>query len=328
MRKYIYINFFSHFSKQDVATAGGKGSSLGELTKAGVPVPPGFVVLASAFDHFLVHSPSMIKEKTSNLCLSIEAELKRVNYDDINSVDRASKVIRDMIHDAHFPEDLKKKVISAFKKLRSPLVAVRSSATAEDSEVASWAGELETYLNTTEKNLVENIKKCWSSLYTPRAIFYRSEKRLLEAEVSVAVVVQKMIQSEVSGICFTVHPVTEDKNQMIIEACWGLGEAIVSGSVTPDSYILQKQRNTSPVILDIHVSEQAKQIVRSTKGTEWKPTPKAKKNKQKLSKPQIAKLAELCLRIEKHYRKPQDIEWVFAKGRFYILQSRPITTLR
>ena len=257
-------------NKKDIAIAGGKGASLGEMTRlrqgfggqvqAGIPVPPGFVVLASAFDKF---------------------------------------------YGSVFPEGLAKEILAEFKKLKIKYVAVRSSATTEDSSSAAWAGQLESYLNVTEKNLIRSIEKCWASLYSPRAIFYRSEKGLSKQKISVAVVIQKMIQSEISGVCFTVHPVTKDKNQMVIEAGYGLGEAIVGGKITPDAYIINKSIGVGNLYL-------------------------ASKNiqgKQKLSDKQIIKLAELCQKIEKLFKYPQDIEWSFAKDKFYILQSRPITTL-
>jgi len=216
-------------------------------------------------------------------------------------------------------------ILVDFKRLKAKFVAVRSSATAEDSSVASWAGELETYLNTTEKTLLTNVKKCWSSLFTPRAIFYRREKELLETHVSVAVVVQVMVESEISGIAFTVHPVTEDKNQMIIEAGFGLGEAIVSGSVTPDSYVIDK-RDWS--IMDKNIAEQERQIVKCLKkGVKWTKVLKVNQNKQKLTDKQLVSLAKICSNIEKHYKKPQDIEWALKDKKFYIVQSRPITTL-
>lgn len=204
------------------------------------------------------------------------------------------------------------------------LVAVRSSATAEDSKTASWAGELETYLNVTESRLLGAVKKCWSSLFTPRAIFYRFEKKLHKKAVSVAVVVQEMVQSEVSGICFTVHPVTEDRNQMVIEAGFGLGEAIVGGMVTPDTYVVHK-RDFS--ILDINVSQQLMAIMRSPTGNAHRKLSAKIGGRQKLTGRQIVELAKICKNIEQHYNHPQDIEWAFYKGKFYITQSRPITTL-
>jgi pyruvate,water dikinase len=288
---------------------------LGELTRAKIPVPPGFVVLASAFNYFL---------KKNNLEQKIEELLQKVNTKNINSVNRTSQKIRQLISKGVFPKDIAKEALKDFDSLKAKYVAVRSSATAEDSKIASWAGELETYLNITRKNLLSAIKKCWSSLFTPRAIFYRFEKKLNKKEVAVAVVVQKMVQSQVSGICFTVHPVTQDKDQMVIEAGWGLGEAVVGGKITPDTYIISKKDNT---ILDINISEQKIMIVRSLKGVKEKKVPKSRQEKQKLSNNQIIKLARICKEIEKHYKFPQDIEWAFEKNKFYIVQSRPITTL-
>lgn len=312
----ILIKDFAKISKSSVGEAGGKGASLGEMTNAKFPVPPGFVILAAAFNRFLAET---------DLTQEVEVQLKKVNYQDLNSVDRYSNVIRDLIAKAKMPADLGREITAKFKKLKAPFVAVRSSATAEDSSTASWAGELETYLDTTEKTLLVNVKKCWSSLFTPRAIFYRHEKKLLKAKVSVAVVVQKMVDSEISGIAFTVHPVTQDSKQMIIEAGHGLGEAIVSGAITPDSYVINK-RNYS--LIDINIAAQEKQIVKGQNGgTKWTEVAKSLKEKQKLTGRQIVELAKICAGIEKHYKFPCDIEWAYAKGRFYITQSRPITTL-
>lgn len=318
----MFTKNFKQLSYKDVNIAGGKGASLGEMTQAKIPVPPGFVILAGAFDKFL---------EEADLTQDVEAQLKKVNYNEIHSVDKASITIRDLIGDAKMPRDLEKEILAEFKKLKCKFTAVRSSATAEDSSVASWAGELESYLNTTEKTLLFNVKKCWSSLFTPRAIFYRREKNLLDAHVSVAVVVQEMVESEISGITFTVHPVTRDRNQMIIEAGWGLGEAIVSGSITPDSYVVKKikmQKSKKFDILDINIAEQKKQITRCLKkGVKWVKVAGAQKEKQKLNGKQIIELAEICYNIEKYYKKPQDIEWALYKNKFYIVQSRPITTL-
>ena len=340
----MFTKTFKEITKKDVGIAGGKGASLGEMTRllqgysgrgsSSNPVPPGFVILASAFDRFL---------EETDFGVEIASLLKKINYKDLNSVDAASYQIRDLIHDVPMPKDLAKIFLSEFKKLKTKFIAVRSSATAEDSAVASWAGELETYLNTTEKNLLENIKKCWSSLFTQRALFYAFEKQVFTKKhqqkiragtskmkdsypVSVAVVVQKMVQSEISGVCFTAHPVTEDKNQMVIEAGYGLGEAIVSGQITPDTYVVDK-RDFS--IADINFSEQSRMIVKKkSEGVEWKPVAKNKKNQQKLTGKQIIELAKLCVRLEKHYKHPQDIEWALEKGKLYITQSRPITTLQ
>ncbi len=317
-----FIKHFKDLSYKDVAIAGGKGASLGEMLRAGIPVPPGFVILASAFEYFMKETP---KSPVAETGLDIDAQLAKVNYDDTNSINQASNVIRDIMQDTLIPKELAAEIIAEFKKLKVPLVAVRSSATAEDSLVASWAGELETYLNTTSKNLLDNVKRCWSSLFTPRAIFYRYEKKLSDQAVQVAVVVQQMVQAEISGIAFSAHPVTRDKSQMVIEAGWGLGEAIVSGQITPDTYIIEKKELS---ILDINISEQKRMLVKkSSGGIVWKPVLKTKQNAQVLSGKQIIELAKMVAKIEKHYKKPQDIEWAFAGGKFYITQSRPITTL-
>lgn len=313
------ILHFEKISAKDVSIAGGKGASLGEMTRAGFQVPPGFVIFSSAFDQFLLET---------DLGIEIEAKLHAVNREDINSIDRASNEIRDLIHDKEFPQDFGKMVLEEFTKLGAEYVAVRSSATAEDSSVASWAGELESYLNVTKENLLESVKRCWSSLFTPRAIFYRFEKGPYEESVSVAVVVQQMVQSEVSGICFTVHPVTEEKDQMVIEAGYGLGEAIVGGKITPDTYIIHKHTPGGPTMLDKNIASQEIMIVREGAGTKEIEVSKSLQEKQKLTDHQIIALAKICMDIEMHYAYPQDIEWGLANNQFYILQSRPITTLK
>lgn len=312
-----FVRGFKQISKSDASIAGGKGASLGEMTKVKIPVPAGFVVLAGAFEQFL---------EEADLGTEIESALHKVKHNDINSVEKTSEKIQDLIIDADFPKDIGKEIKREFAALKAPLVAVRSSATAEDSSIASWAGELESYLNVTEKNLLDSVKKCWASLFTPRAIFYRFEKKLRKQKISVAAVVQKMVQSEVSGIVFTVHPVTKDYDQMVIEAGYGLGEAIVGGKITPDTYVILKRKKPL-VIFDKNISRQSMMIVRGPEGTNEKKVPPAKSNKQKMADKEIIKLASLCLGIEKHYRFPQDIEWAYEKGKLYIVQSRPITTL-
>ncbi|MDO8435725.1 MAG: PEP/pyruvate-binding domain-containing protein [bacterium] len=311
-----FIRFFKDVSKDDTELVGGKGASLGELTRAGIPVPPGFVITAEAYDRFL---------SEAHLHEDIYATLACVDSESTDSVTTASEKIRDAMHDSGMPADIEKEIMAAWKKLGSQLVAVRSSATAEDSSIASWAGELETYLNTSKKDLLNHIVQCWSSLFTPRAIFYRFEKQLGDVAVRVGVVVQAMVQSKVSGICFTVHPVTQDRSQMIIEAGWGLGEAIVSGQITPDSYIVDK---TDDVLLDMTIAKQARRLERADAGCDWVKVPLQQQEKQKLSGKEIIELAQLCKKIEQHYGSPQDIEWAHDGKQFYITQSRPITTLR
>lgn len=313
----ILIKEFNKIGKDDISLAGGKGASLGEMTKAGIPVPGGFVVLASAFEKFL--------EKT-DLNVEIDAILDDVKHEQISTIENASEKIQALILQSEIPQDITSEIQKIFKNLNSKYVAVRSSATAEDSASAAWAGQLESYLNTTEKDLLENVKKCWASLFTPRAIFYRFEKDLHKQKISVAVVVQKMVESEKSGIAFSVHPVTQDRNQLIIEAGFGLGEAVVSGQITPDSYVVEKQPRR---IIDKNIQTQAKGLYRAKHGgNEWHDIPKAQGEKQVLSDKDIFGFSEIILEIENHYGFPCDIEWAFENGKFYIVQSRPITTLR
>ena len=310
-----FISSLNNIKKEDTGSAGGKGASLGEMIQAKILVPPGFVILASAFERFL---------KKTDINVEIDAMWDRINIKDTENIEGNSEIIRGIIQKKKFPEKLGKEILKEFDKLGAKYTAVRSSATAEDSKIDAWAGQLESYLYVTKDNLLENVQKCWASLFTPRALFYRVERKLRRKQVSVAVVVQKMINSEVSGVCFTVHPVTKDKDQMIIEACWGLGEALVQGIITPDSYVIEKSTLN---FVDVNVSVQEKKIVRNKKGIKTVNVPKNLQEKQKLSVKQIKELAKTCINIEKHYKDPRDIEWALEKGRFYIVQSRPITTL-
>ncbi len=343
----MFTKSFQELNKDGASIAGGKGASLGEMTGAGIPVPPGFVVLASAFERFL---------EETDIGVEIDAILHTVKHTEMHTVENASEKIQALILAADMPQDIAKEIMQQYKKLcakpapkeRSPtqggastgrsgfsgFVAVRSSATAEDSASAAWAGQLDTFLNTTKKDLLENVQKCWASLFTPRAIFYRHEKGLHTQKISVAVVVQKMVESEVSGIAFSVHPVTEDRNQLIIEAGFGLGEAIVSGQITPDSYVVEKSPRR---IIDKNISEQTRLLFRASLylgkveqpgANEWKELSKPEGERQKLSDKQILELSDLVLQIERNYGFPCDIEWALADGKFYILQSRLITTLK
>ncbi|MEK7093491.1 MAG: PEP/pyruvate-binding domain-containing protein [Patescibacteria group bacterium] len=327
------IRQFSGLGKGDAGIAGGKGASLGEMTSAFAkasagqagwvsPVPPGFVVLAGAFEKFL---------DEANLNQELDTILdQEVRRDEIQSVDLASAKIQQLITRAKMPEDIAREILENFKTLDAEHVAVRSSATAEDGATAAWAGQLETYLNTTEEDVLENVQKCWASLFTPRAIFYRFEKGMHGTKISVAVVIQKMVQSEVSGIAFSVHPVTEDYNQMIIEAGFGLGEAIVSGQVTPDSYVIEKEPRR---IIDKNITYQNRALWRAGPSTssgqanEWRELSESEGSKPALSDEQTMELAEIVLKIEHHYGFPCDIEWAYEAGQFFITQSRPITTL-
>lgn len=310
-----WIRTFDEIGKDDADIVGGKGASLGEMTRAGIPVPPGFVLLASAFDRFF---------ETAGLNDNIETMLREVDTKTEESVNEVSRKIQSLILNAEIPEDIAQDIRERFNGLNTEYVAVRSSATAEDSPSSAWAGQLDSFLNTTEKTLLRNVRKCWASLFTPRAIVYRSENNLLTEKVSVAVVVQVMIQSEVSGVAFSVHPVTENSNQLIIEAGYGLGEAIVSGQVTPDSYVVEKRPRR---ISDKNISEQKRSMVKFEKFNNWVMVDKDKRTVQKLNDDKIMSLSEMVLEIENHYGFPCDIEWAYESGKFYIVQSRPITTL-
>lgn len=311
----MFTKPFSQLSKTDADIAGGKGASLGEMLQSNIPVPDGYVVLSTTFDEFL-HKADLVQE--------IEAILGSVNHKTVHSIDTASEKIQELIKHATMPEDIKAEIESQFSSLNSEFVAVRSSATAEDGADHAWAGQLESYLNTTQDTLLEKVQHCWASLFTPRAIFYRFEKGLDTTKISVAVVVQKMVNSEKSGIAFSVHPVTEDRNQIIIEAGFGLGEAIVSGSVTPDSYVVEKEPRK---IIDINVSNQTRAMYRKVGGgNEWQELGE-KGGTQVFSEPEILDLANIIMTIENHYGFPCDIEWAFENEKFYVVQSRPITTL-
>lgn len=310
------IRNFEHIDKGDVVLAGGKGASLGEMTKVNISVPNGFVILSTAFEKFL---------QETNLNTQIDSILKTVNYKNIRQVEDVSEKIGALILGAQIPKDIADQIKEFFKKLDSKYVAVRSSATAEDGSSNAWAGQLESYLNINEENLLENIKKCWASLFTPRAIIYRFEKGLDKERISVAVIIQKFIEGEVSGIAFSIHPVTKDKTYIVIEACLGIGVAAVSGEITPDMYIIEKQ---SWKILEKNITEQEKAILPLKNGdVEWQTLSKDKGQKQKLSDAKIAELSKLIIKIETHFAFPVDVEWIMANQQIFIIQSRPITNL-
>ncbi len=261
------IKSFDKLGKNDAAIAGGKGASLGEMAQAGIPVPSGFVIVAGAFEQFL---------EETDLLQEIDAILHSVDHNQMHTVEHASEKIQVLILEAQMPADIAGEIEKNSTDLGAEFVAVRSSATAEDSASAAWAGQLDSYLNTTEAELLRNVQRCWASLFTPRAIFYRFEKELHLTKISVAVVVQTMVASEVSGIAFSVHPVTEDRNQLIIEAGFGLGEAIVSGQVTPDSYVVEKEPRK---VIDINVNTQTRALYRAASGgNEWQDIPEPSRN--------------------------------------------------
>lgn len=253
------IKNFNELLKEDFSIAGGKGASLGEMLQAGIKVPPVFVILSETFNNFL---------NETSLYTGIKSILDTVNHDGMHTVEHSSEKIQSLITNTSIPKELGENIFKEFEKLDSEYVAVRSSATAEDSASAAWAGQLNSYLNTTKDNLIENVKNCWASLFTPRAIFYRFEQGLQKSHISVAVIVQKRVESEVSGIAFSVHPVTENEDQLIIEVGLGFGEAIVSGQITPDSYVVDKRDWR---ILEKSMHSQEKKLVRDGNKNIWIP---------------------------------------------------------
>lgn len=314
------IMWFGDLGKGDVGIAGGKGANLGELVRAGLPIPPGFVITAEMYNKFL---------RKSGINGEIMEMLKKTDVDDSKALQRSSKEIRRIIRKTEMPKEIKSNILKHYKKLcdsggKSSLVAIRSSATAEDLPGASFAGQQETFLNVAQADVAENVQECWSSLYTPRAIFYREKKGFNHKDVSIAVVVQRMVNADKSGVMFTVHPATGEKEKLIIEAGWGLGEGVVSGAVTPDHYVVDK--NTGEVI-DKEVMRKEIMFVRSSDagGTEKQKVPGDKAEKQVLTDAEIKKLADLGKLVEEHYEFPQDIEWAIEGGELYLLQSRPIT---
>lgn len=311
----MYTKALKDLSRNDTEIAGGKAASLGEMLNANLPVPNGFVVTTSAFDQFL---------KETDLLQDIRSEFNDVDRDAIHTVEEASENIQQLILNQEIPKEMVKEFINSFDDLGTDFVAVRSSATSEDGKENAWAGQLDSYLNITKENLVEHIQSCWASLFTPRAIFYRFEKGLQDSDVSVAVVVQKMVNAEKSGIAFSVHPVTEDFNQLIIEAGFGLGEAIVSGQITPDSYVVSKKDES---VIDVNVCVQKKALYRGIHENEWRELGD-EGEKQVLEEDEVLALSKLVVAIESHYDCPQDVEWAYESGDFYITQSRPITTLQ
>lgn len=310
------VLWLSEVDKNDIPVVGGKAANLGELMRIEIPVPDGFVVDARTFRDFM--NRAGLK--------NVYSLLRDLDVEDTEKLNRVSEEIRKMILDAKIPEDIEKEIRKAYRELgdgKDVFVAIRSSATAEDLPDASFAGQQETYLNVKgEDNVVEKVKACWASLFTPRAIYYRVQKGFRHEDVSIAVVVQKMVNSEKSGVMFTSHPVTGEK-KCIIEAVFGLGEAIVGGLVTPDTYVYDRVKRR---IEDVKVAEKKFMIVRRNGNERIELGEKGKE--RVLSDEEIKKLVDLGELIEEHYGKPQDVEWAIEGGEIYIVQSRPITTIK
>jgi pyruvate,water dikinase len=313
------ILWLEAISKDDIELVGGKGANLGEMTRAGIAVPPAFVVAASAYRDFV---------ETNQLAGEIDSRLSRADHQDFPALESVSAGIKSLLEEASLPGETASALCDAYDQLDGELVAVRSSATAEDLPSASFAGQQATYLNVDgHEGLLNAVRACWASLFEARAIAYRS-KAGFGHDVAIAVVVQAMIQSDRSGIMFTLNPVTNDQSQLVIEAVFGLGEAAVSGMVTPDMYVVDKESLT---IVERALSEQDRELVHdaSASGEErcsWRDIPPDRRNAQKLSEGEIAELADLGVRVERHYGHPQDMEWGIEGGRIYLLQARPVTT--
>ena len=305
---------------EDIPYVGGKGANLGELTSAGFPVPGAFVLTTVAYDYFIGKSKIMSK---------IEKELKNIDRHSDQSLADASKKIRALFETFDIPDDLKKEIITNYRmvvpKGSAGFVAVRSSATAEDLPDASFAGQQETYLNVKdEDDLIDKVRKCWSSLFTARAISYREKQGFAHSDVKLAVVIQKMVNSEVSGIMFTVDPHSGAKN-IIIEAGYGLGEAIVGGEVTPDTYEIDKSKMS---ITKKRISTQKWRYIRGPEGGNVKEDiPANDEKKQKVEDRRILEIAEIGRQVEIHYQRPMDMEWCLEGGKVYLVQARPITAV-
>ncbi len=318
-----YVEFFEELNKDDVAIAGGKGANLGELTQAGITVPPGFVITSQTYNQFI---------NETEIFDGIMDILDVLDVNNNQELQQAALKIKNIIIQTEVPNDIKTIIIEAYNALcrrigkENAFVAIRSSATAEDLPEASFAGQQDTYLNIKgEEELIKYVRKCWASLFEARAIFYREENNFDHSSVYIAVVVQEMVNAEKAGVMFTAHPSTGDE-KILIEAAWGLGEAVVSGTVTPDTIWVDKENEE---ILDYQISEKNIMFRKNpnTGKTEKIPVPDDMKKKQVLNNDEIAGLTKLGKTIQDHYDFPQDTEWAIEEGQIFMLQSRPITTL-
>jgi pyruvate,water dikinase len=322
MKQNDLVIWFKELSKDDIPRVGGKCANLGELYgKIGVPVPNGFAVSADAFRIFLE------KNRTAK---KINALLAGLDVTNPAILEETSRNIRAQLESLPMPKRIKDSILTAYQELckkrgrKEVAVAVRSSATAEDLPGASFAGQQDTFLNITGRTLLQRVQQCWGSLYTPRAIFYRQEKGFPHDKVLISVGVQEMIDSKVSGVMFTLEPVQGDLSKVVINASWGLGEAIVGGQITPDEYTVEKGTFR---ILDRKIFKKQRQIVYDRRGgTAWAAVPEEMQNVQALADAAIVRLAQYGIQIEEHYGAAQDIEWAVDRDdRMFILQARPET---
>ncbi|MEM3162890.1 MAG: phosphoenolpyruvate synthase, partial [Desulfurococcaceae archaeon] len=329
-----FILWLEEVTKDDTVLVGGKNANLGEMLRAGIPVPPGFAVTAYAFKYFL--------EKTG-LGESIYSMLKRLDVNDKKALDETTAKIREMIKNTPMPPEVDEAIRRAYRELSLRLnidaaklrVAVRSSATAEDMPEASFAGQQETYLNVYgEESVVSKVKDCWASLFTARATFYRVAQGIAHEKALMSVTVQKMVNSRSAGVMFTIHPVTGDENVIVIESSWGLGEAVVGGKVTPDEWVVDKStlrivsqsinRKNLAIVFNPELGRNEVINLPNEKYSSFDP------DKPSLSEDEVRRLAELGLLIEKHYGKAMDIEWAVDADlpfpqRVFIVQARPET---
>lgn len=316
------IVWLSELSKKDIPIAGGKGANLAEMYNVGMPVPPAFIITAKAFNEFIIESN--LKERILEI-------LKTIQYEETKDLEDKAKQIRGMILATEFPADLSEEIKEGYSFLNNDeeeqcFVAVRSSATTEDLATASFAGQQETFLNIRgDKELLDHIRKCWASLYTARAIYYRNKNNFPHETSLIAVVIQKMINSETSGVMFTVNPTNSNKNEIVIEGVFGLGEGIVSGTIEPDTYIFDKE---SGEITSKRIGRKKVAFIKDEYGkTIQEPVPMEKQEKQVFDEKELEELFKHGRNIEEHYEWPQDIEFAVEKGKVYIVQSRPVTTM-
>ena len=315
------VVWFNEVTKKDIPLVGGKGANLGEMTNAGIPVPPGFIVTASAYFNFI---------EKANLHDKIKSLLDPLDIQKSKQLQEVALKVQKLITDAKMPAATAKEIEQAYVKMGKGLVAVRSSATAEDLPEASFAGQQATFLNIEgEKDVVKAVQDCWASLFGARAIFYRQEQGFEHFKVGIAVPVQRMVQSDSSGVMFTVEPSTNNKEKITIEAVLGLGEMIVSGDVTPDHYTVNKK---DVKILSKEIKKQEWKLVKKA-GAHGKSDnikidlTKEEQAKQKITDDDILFLAKIGKTLEDHYNFPQDVEWAKEGGKIYIVQTRPVTTI-
>jgi len=318
----MYVKKFEELDKNDIGIAGGKGANLGELTQAGIPVPPGFVVTAQAYEYFMEEAG--INDKVMEI-------LDQIDVNDTKQLQEAAEEIKKIIIDSPIPDDLVMFIREYYNELCQRVdeddtdVAIRSSATAEDLPEASFAGQQDTFLHVSgDDEVIEYIRKCWASLFEARAIFYREENNFEHSKVYIAVVVQKMAIADKAGVMFTVNPSTGEEIALI-EGSWGLGESVVSGDVTPDNYQVDKKNNE---IINVTISDKKVMYTNDEDGTSVKvEVPEDKRKERVLSDEELIELTEMGKRVQAHYGEPMDTEWAFEKDMLFLLQARPITTL-